>query len=131
MTNRDVTIIRVRRGIPGKAKYCACDNRGTPIRGFNKLSDVREHWKKEIKWGYVKLVRELDKEPDFTEINETKKMLEEILKSYGKKRNKSNDRTSAAKPSVISNLKSNANVIKQLEKQSGTDERKKTQCNER
>lgn len=54
------TIIRIRRGING-AKYCACDKNGNQIMGFNKLSDIRKHWQKEIKWGYVELVRELDK----------------------------------------------------------------------
>lgn len=54
------TIVRVRRGING-IKYCACDKNGNPIRGFNKLSDVRKHWEKEIQWGYVELVRELEK----------------------------------------------------------------------
>lgn len=76
------TIIRVRRGI--KTKYCACDNAGNPIRGFNKLSDIRKHWKKEIKWGYVELIRELDKTPNMTTLNETKRMLETILKLYAK-----------------------------------------------
>lgn len=81
---RTKTIIRVRRGI-GNARYCACDNAGNPIRGFNKLSDIRKHWQKEIKWGYVELVRELDKTPDMETVNETKQMLETILKSYAKK----------------------------------------------
>lgn len=86
MSDRDVTIIKVRRGIPGKSKYCVCDNKGNPLRGFNKLSDVRTHWQKEIKWGRVQLVRELDKQPDFTTVNETKEMLEQILSTYGKNR---------------------------------------------
>ena len=77
------TIIRVRRGI--KTRYCACDNNGNPIRGFNKLSDIRKYWQKEIKWGYVELIRELDKTPDMQTVNETKRMLEAILKSYAKK----------------------------------------------
>lgn len=81
--NHEKTIIRVRKGI--KTRYCACDNAGNPIRGFNKLSDIRKHWKKEIKWGYVELVRELDKTPDMEAVNETKRMLETILKSYAKK----------------------------------------------
>lgn len=78
------TIIRIRRGLNG-AKYCACDKNGSPIMGFNKLSDVRKYWQKEIKWGYVELVRELDKTPDMKTLNETKAMLEAILKSYAKK----------------------------------------------
>lgn len=80
---RGKTIIGVRRGI--KTRYCACDNSGNPIRGFNKLSDIRRHWQKEIKLGYVELIRELDKTPDMQAVNETKRMLETILKSYAKK----------------------------------------------
>lgn len=78
------TIIRVRRGI-GNTKYCACDNAGNPIRGFNKLSDIRKHWQKEIKWGYVELVRELDKTPDMEALDSIIKSLDTILKSYAKK----------------------------------------------
>lgn len=81
---REKTIIRIRKGING-AKYCACDKNGNPIRGFNKLSDIRKHWQKEIKWGYVELARELDKTPDMDVVSETKRMLETILKSYAKK----------------------------------------------
>lgn len=81
---KEKTIIRVRRGING-ARYCACDKNGNPIRGFNKLSDIHKHWQKEIKWGYVELVRELDKKPDMEAVNETKRMLETILMAYGKK----------------------------------------------
>lgn len=77
------TIIKVRRGI-GKARYCACDNARNPIQGFNKLSDIRKNWQKEIKWGYVELVRELDKTPDMEMANETKRMLETILRAYAK-----------------------------------------------
>lgn len=79
------TIIRVRRGI-GDARYCACDDKGNPIRGFNKLSDVRQHWIKEIKWGYVELIRELDKTPDMTTVNDISKMLKTILTAYAKKK---------------------------------------------
>lgn len=82
---KDVSIIRIRRGI-GKAKYCACDNLGNPIWGFDKLSDIRKYWKKEIQWGYVKLVRELDKTPDMENINSTIEYLEKILKSYANRR---------------------------------------------
>lgn len=83
---REVTIIRVRRGIPEKSKYCACDNQGNPIRGFNKLSDIRQHWQKQIRWGQVQLVRELDKTPDFTTVEETKDMMDKILRTYGKRK---------------------------------------------
>lgn len=77
------TIIRVRRGT-GKTRYCACDNAGNPIQGFDKLSDIRKHWQKEIEWGYAELVRELDKAPDMEAVNETKRMIEAILRSYAK-----------------------------------------------
>lgn len=82
--NKEKTIIRVRRSRVKDVKYCACDNVGNPLRGFNKLSDVRKYWEKEIKWGQVELVRELDKAPDMEATNETIKCLKEILKSYGK-----------------------------------------------
>ena len=41
-----------------------------------------------IKWGQVILIRELDKQPDMTKIEATKKAIDHILKSYaeGKKR---------------------------------------------
>lgn len=81
---KEKTIIRIRRGLNG-IKYCACDKNGNPIRGFDKLSDVRKHWQKEIKWGYVELVRELDKTPDMEAVSETKRMLETILRLYAKK----------------------------------------------
>lgn len=84
MKNTEKTTIRIRRGING-AKYCACDKNGSPIRGFNKLSDIRKHWLKEIKWGYVELIRELDKMPDMEAVNETRRMLKTILMSYTKK----------------------------------------------
>lgn len=82
MENRK-TIIRIRRGING-IRYCACDKNGNPIRGFNKLSDIRKHWQKEIKWGYVELIRELDKTPDMEAVNKTIKCLETILREYAK-----------------------------------------------
>lgn len=47
-----------------------------------KLADVRQHWKLEIKWGQVVLIRELDKQPDMAKIEATKKAIEHILKSY-------------------------------------------------
>lgn len=77
------TIIRIRRGI--KTRYCACDNAGNPIRGFNKLSDVRRYWQKEIQWGYVELVRELDKMPDTKALDSIIKSLDAILRAYTKK----------------------------------------------
>lgn len=41
MANHDVTIIRVRRVIPGKSKYCACDSKGNPIRGQTEMNSER------------------------------------------------------------------------------------------
>lgn len=80
---KEVTIIRIRRG-HGEARYCACDTNGNPIRGFNKLSDIRKHWKREIQWGHVVLIRELDQVPDLGTINSTIAALETILKAYAK-----------------------------------------------
>lgn len=75
------SIIRIRRGING-IKYCACDEHGNPIRGFNKLSDIRKHWQKEIKWGHIELVRELDKTPDLETVNSIIKCIDTILKAF-------------------------------------------------
>lgn len=80
---KKVTIIRVRRG-HGEARYCACENNGSPIRGFNKLSDIRKNWEKEIRWGHIKLIRELDKKPNLEYLNGTIKALEAILTAYAK-----------------------------------------------
>ncbi len=63
--NKQVTIIRVRRGING-FKYSACNENGYFIGNFEKLADVRRHWQREIRWGVVVLVRELDKMPDLS-----------------------------------------------------------------
>lgn len=76
-----VTIIKVRRGING-FRYSACDEHGYFIGNFKKLADVRQHWKLEIKWGQVVLIRELDKQPDMAKIEASKKAIEHILKSY-------------------------------------------------
>ena len=78
-----VTIIRIRRGING-FRYSACDNNGFFICNFDKLSDARKRWAIEIKWGQVKLIRELDKQPDMSKIEATKAVLEGILQSYSK-----------------------------------------------
>lgn len=78
------TIIKVRRGI-NSFKYSACDASGYFIGNFEKLSDVRRHWLREIKWGQVVLVRELDKTPDMLKIEATIALIESILKSYAKK----------------------------------------------
>lgn len=82
--NKPITTIRVRRGLNG-FKYSACRENGEFIGNFAKLSDVRRHWSKEIKWGLVVLVRELDKMPDISQLEECKKTIESILRSYAKK----------------------------------------------
>ena len=81
---KEKTIIRVRKGCNG-FKYSACDQHGNFLRNFKKLSDVRQHWKNEIKWDQVELVRELDRAPDFTAINQAKNTIESILISYRSK----------------------------------------------
>lgn len=75
------TIIRVRKGLNG-FKYSACDNQGNFIGNFEKLADIRKHWNKEIKWGQVELVRELDQMPDMTTIEETQKNIQRLLRAY-------------------------------------------------
>lgn len=59
----EITIIRIRRGLNGYP-YAACNNAGHFITNLDRLADARKHWKKEIEWGLVKLVRELDKRAD-------------------------------------------------------------------
>lgn len=61
--NTKPIIIKVRRGING-FRYSACNANGYFIGNFKKLSDVRKHWLREIKWGQVELIRELDQIPD-------------------------------------------------------------------
>lgn len=80
-------IIRVRRGING-FKYSACDNDGYFLGNFEKLGDVRNHWKIEIRRGQVELVRELDKQPDMSKIEETRKLIDFYLRSLSKGKNK-------------------------------------------
>lgn len=70
-----MTIIRVRRGING-FRYSACDDKGYFIGNFEKLGEVRKHWLKEIQWGQVMLIRELDKQPDMSRIEATIKTLD-------------------------------------------------------
>lgn len=65
--NMDKTIIRVRKGLNG-FKYSACDSRGNFLGNFEKLADVRKYWRKEIEWGQVELVRELDQMPNAAKI---------------------------------------------------------------
>lgn len=78
-----MTIIKVRRAING-FRYSACDNNGYFIGNFEKLSDIRQHWKLEIQWGQVQLIRELDKQPDMSQIEAAKKAIDKILRSYGR-----------------------------------------------
>lgn len=81
------TIIKVRRGLNG-FKYSACDAQGNFIGNFEKLADVRRHWLREIKWGQVVLVRELDQMPDMSQIEAAKASIENILKEYARRRKK-------------------------------------------
>ena len=53
---QEVTTIRIRRG-DGRVRYIACENDGTPIKGFERLSDIRKHWQRDIQLGYVEIVR--------------------------------------------------------------------------
>lgn len=87
MNNRPPIIIKVRKGINGH-KYSACDKDGNFIGNFDRLSDVRNHWKLEIKWGQVELVRELDEMPDMEKINATIKAIDCILRTYAKEKRK-------------------------------------------
>lgn len=75
---------KVRRGING-FMYSACDKDGYFIGHFHKLADVRKHWLRQIRWGRITLIRELDKAPDMSQIEEAKYLLEKILRSYSKK----------------------------------------------
>lgn len=84
---KEKTIIKVRRGINGY-KYSACDAQGNFLGNFAKLADVRRHWLKEIKWGQVELVRELDQMPDMSKIETTRKNIKTILKAYARRRRK-------------------------------------------
>lgn len=86
MKEREVTIIRIRRGIPERAKYCACSDDGTPIKGFDRLSQARKYWEKEIKWGRVQFVRELDKKPNMEKVNRTIGAIEGLLRAYGRQK---------------------------------------------
>lgn len=77
------TIIRVRKGVNG-FKYSACDKDGYFIGNLKKLADARKYWKKEIKWGYVEIVRELDKTPDMTKWEGETRTIKALLKLYTK-----------------------------------------------
>ena len=78
------TIIRVRKGLNG-FKYSACDSKGYFLGNFEKLADIRKHWKNEIKQGQVELIRELDQLPDMTKIESTLKNIDNILRAYARK----------------------------------------------
>lgn len=84
---KEKTVIKIRRGLNG-FKYSAYDAQGNFIGNFEKLADVRRHWLREIKWGQVVLVRELDQMPDMSQIEATKAAIEKILKAYAKRRSK-------------------------------------------
>lgn len=84
MNNKHITVIKVRRGLNG-FKYSACRENGEFIGNFAKLADVRLHWAYEVRQGSVVLVRELDKVPDMSRIEETKRMIEKVLKLYIKR----------------------------------------------
>ena len=81
------TIIKVRRGING-FKYSACDENGYFIGNFRKLSDVRKHWSVEIRRGQVQLIRELDQMPDMSQIEETQRNIETLLRAYARRNRK-------------------------------------------
>ena len=81
------TIIKVRRGING-FKYSACDENGYFIGNFRKLSDVRKIWSVEIRRGQVQLIRELDQMPDMSQIEETQRNIETLLRAYGRRKRK-------------------------------------------
>ncbi len=72
------TIIRIRKGING-FKYSACDEKGNFIGNFKRLADVRHHWKIEIKHKRVILIRELNKFPELSAIDDTTKCIDKIL----------------------------------------------------
>ena len=80
---QEVTTIRIRRG-DGNVRYVACENDGTPIKGFERLSDIRKHWQRDIQLGYVELVREFDRKPDLERTRHTIQCLNAILKRYAK-----------------------------------------------
>lgn len=85
--NTKPTIIKVRRGING-FRYSACDENGYFIGNFRKLSDVRKNWSVEIRRGQVQLIRELDQMPDMSQIEETQRNIETLLRAYGRRKRK-------------------------------------------
>ena len=65
----------------GSLTVALCDEKGNFIGNFKRLADVRQHWKIEIKYKRVLLIRELDKIPDMSAIDDTRKYIDKILKS--------------------------------------------------
>lgn len=84
---RKSTIIKVRRGLNG-FRYSACDEQGYFIGNFEKLSDVRRHWLREIRRKQIILIRELDQIPDMSKIEAAKVTIENILKAYAKEKHR-------------------------------------------
>ncbi len=80
-----MTVIKIRRGINGY-RYSVCDEHGFFIGNIEKLSDARKRWEKEIRWGQVKLIRELDRQPDMSRNEATIKALHALLSVYAQKR---------------------------------------------
>ncbi|MCD8143416.1 MAG: hypothetical protein LUD83_09130 [Clostridiales bacterium] len=78
------TIIKIRKGVNG-FRYSACDSNGYWICNANKLSDIRRHWKNEIKAGAITLVRELDQQPDMTRRERGKQLCREYLAALAEK----------------------------------------------
>lgn len=74
------TIIRIRKGING-FKYSACDQEGYFIGNFKTLADIRRYWKIDIKYKNILLIKELDKMPDLSIINEESRIIDKILNS--------------------------------------------------
>lgn len=84
---RKSTIIKVRRGLNG-FRYSACDEQGYFIGNFEKLSDVRRHWLREIRRKQIILIREPDQIPDMSKIEAAKVTIENILKAYAKEKHR-------------------------------------------
>lgn len=86
-----MNIIKVRRGING-FHYSVCDENGYFVINAEKLGDVRKYYLREIRWGHVKLVRELDKQPDLSQLEAAKKATESLLRAYAAALNRENEK---------------------------------------
>lgn len=75
------SVIRIRRGVCGH-RYSACDDSGRFLGNFDRLSEARRHWHWEIRHGLVRLVRELDKEPDMSALDAAQVAVEDVLKLF-------------------------------------------------